>query len=343
MTAEVVACSGATGVARVQVRYGEPVVQEYLDLWVVTVRGRRPGRPVRGVAVLADARPGAGADRAGGAGPRRRAGRSVGRVGALAVTERRGVPDRCGWRGRPVAAPRGRGLRGDGRCGRAGGRGPPDAGGAGHGGVRPAPGGPPVRRHHRGPRGGSGVRAAGVRRLGSRRTRWLAGRRRSGRCSGCGPGPRCCRSPARLAILPLDAERPARRRRSWPGSRRPGRRCRGSGPARSGRLGWSRPPTRPRCAPSSCLALELPVGRAAAGAGALDLPVVVTGVGGGSEGDEQGQSESCGGEGLAHDVLRSSSACCDATTLPAGPVGGNTVSRTLGGGTASFIGPARQA
>jgi mannose-6-phosphate isomerase-like protein (cupin superfamily) len=35
MTAEVVACQGDTGVARVQVRYGEPLVQEYLDLWVV--------------------------------------------------------------------------------------------------------------------------------------------------------------------------------------------------------------------------------------------------------------------------------------------------------------------
>ena len=37
MTAEVVACTGPTGVARVHVRYGEPVTQEYLDLWVVTV------------------------------------------------------------------------------------------------------------------------------------------------------------------------------------------------------------------------------------------------------------------------------------------------------------------
>ena len=35
MTAEVVACQGDTGVARVQVRYGDPLVQEYLDLWVV--------------------------------------------------------------------------------------------------------------------------------------------------------------------------------------------------------------------------------------------------------------------------------------------------------------------
>jgi len=32
----VVACSGATGVVRVEVRYGEPVVAEYRDLWVVT-------------------------------------------------------------------------------------------------------------------------------------------------------------------------------------------------------------------------------------------------------------------------------------------------------------------
>jgi mannose-6-phosphate isomerase-like protein (cupin superfamily) len=35
MTAEVVACSGPTGVVRVRVTYGEPVRQEYLDLWVV--------------------------------------------------------------------------------------------------------------------------------------------------------------------------------------------------------------------------------------------------------------------------------------------------------------------
>jgi mannose-6-phosphate isomerase-like protein (cupin superfamily) len=35
MTAEVVACQGPTGVARVQVRYGDPLVQEFLNLWVV--------------------------------------------------------------------------------------------------------------------------------------------------------------------------------------------------------------------------------------------------------------------------------------------------------------------
>jgi mannose-6-phosphate isomerase-like protein (cupin superfamily) len=39
MTAEVVACQGATGVARVLVRYGDPLVQEYLDLWVVRFAG----------------------------------------------------------------------------------------------------------------------------------------------------------------------------------------------------------------------------------------------------------------------------------------------------------------
>ncbi len=37
MTAEVVACTGSTGVARVGVTYGDPVTHEYLDLWVVTV------------------------------------------------------------------------------------------------------------------------------------------------------------------------------------------------------------------------------------------------------------------------------------------------------------------
>ena len=35
MSAEPVAVSGDTGVVRVHVRYGEPLVQEYLDLWVV--------------------------------------------------------------------------------------------------------------------------------------------------------------------------------------------------------------------------------------------------------------------------------------------------------------------
>lgn len=37
MSRELVACSGRTGVVRVLVRYGEPVRQEYLDLWVVTI------------------------------------------------------------------------------------------------------------------------------------------------------------------------------------------------------------------------------------------------------------------------------------------------------------------
>lgn len=35
MVAEIVAVEGGTGVARLLVRYGEPVTQEYLDLWVV--------------------------------------------------------------------------------------------------------------------------------------------------------------------------------------------------------------------------------------------------------------------------------------------------------------------
>lgn len=42
---EVVACNGDTGVARVLVRYGEPVVHEYRDLWVV--RFDDGGRAVR--------------------------------------------------------------------------------------------------------------------------------------------------------------------------------------------------------------------------------------------------------------------------------------------------------
>jgi mannose-6-phosphate isomerase-like protein (cupin superfamily) len=36
MSHAVVACSGATGVARVEVRYGDPVSAEYRDLWLVT-------------------------------------------------------------------------------------------------------------------------------------------------------------------------------------------------------------------------------------------------------------------------------------------------------------------
>jgi hypothetical protein len=37
MTSEVVAVEGATGVARIEVRYGDPVAQIYRDLWVVTL------------------------------------------------------------------------------------------------------------------------------------------------------------------------------------------------------------------------------------------------------------------------------------------------------------------
>lgn len=45
MSAEVVACSGDTGVARVLVGYGDPLMREYLDLWVV--RFAADGRAVR--------------------------------------------------------------------------------------------------------------------------------------------------------------------------------------------------------------------------------------------------------------------------------------------------------
>jgi hypothetical protein len=37
LTAEVVAVEGDTGVVRVHVQYGEPLNQEYRDLWVVTL------------------------------------------------------------------------------------------------------------------------------------------------------------------------------------------------------------------------------------------------------------------------------------------------------------------
>jgi mannose-6-phosphate isomerase-like protein (cupin superfamily) len=47
MAAEVVAASAGTGVARVQVRYGEPVRQEYRDLWVVTFAADGSGRAQR--------------------------------------------------------------------------------------------------------------------------------------------------------------------------------------------------------------------------------------------------------------------------------------------------------
>lgn len=36
---EIVAAEGDTGVVRVEVRYGEPVTQEYRDLWVVRLDG----------------------------------------------------------------------------------------------------------------------------------------------------------------------------------------------------------------------------------------------------------------------------------------------------------------
>ncbi len=44
MSSEVVAVEGDTGVARVEVRYGEPRTQEYRDIWVVRVD--RQGRCV---------------------------------------------------------------------------------------------------------------------------------------------------------------------------------------------------------------------------------------------------------------------------------------------------------
>ena len=56
MRAEIVAVEGDTGVARVEVRYGDPVVKEYRDLWVVrldddgrclALRSGRSGRPTR--------------------------------------------------------------------------------------------------------------------------------------------------------------------------------------------------------------------------------------------------------------------------------------------------------
>lgn len=47
MAAEVVAATRGTGVAKVLVRYGEPVRQEYLDLWVVVLAPDGSGRATR--------------------------------------------------------------------------------------------------------------------------------------------------------------------------------------------------------------------------------------------------------------------------------------------------------
>ncbi len=40
MESEVLAVEGGTGVARVEVRYGEPVRSEYRDVWIVRLDGR---------------------------------------------------------------------------------------------------------------------------------------------------------------------------------------------------------------------------------------------------------------------------------------------------------------
>ena len=37
MTSEIVAVQGPTGVARIEVHYGDPVAQVYRDLWIVTL------------------------------------------------------------------------------------------------------------------------------------------------------------------------------------------------------------------------------------------------------------------------------------------------------------------
>ncbi len=54
MTSEIVAADGDTGVVRVLVRYGDPVHQEYKDLWVISsprtagARRSKSGRSRRG-------------------------------------------------------------------------------------------------------------------------------------------------------------------------------------------------------------------------------------------------------------------------------------------------------
>ena len=53
MTAEPVAVEDVDAVVRVLVSYGEPVTQEYRDLWVLRFAARRPGGALRGVGLLA--------------------------------------------------------------------------------------------------------------------------------------------------------------------------------------------------------------------------------------------------------------------------------------------------
>ena len=53
LTTEIVAVEGDTAVSRQEVRYGDPVDQEYRDLWVMRFADDGRCRLIRGVAVLA--------------------------------------------------------------------------------------------------------------------------------------------------------------------------------------------------------------------------------------------------------------------------------------------------
>ena len=112
MTSEVVACSGDTGVARVLVRYGDPLRQEYLDLWVVrfAADGRAArfeewpfwpthGRSPKSVppVVAATARPAARSLPRVGPVARRSAPASTGSVRVVSTTSRRTARTRSTW------------------------------------------------------------------------------------------------------------------------------------------------------------------------------------------------------------------------------------------------------
>jgi hypothetical protein len=58
MRSEIVAVERDTGVARVEVRYGDPVGQQWRDLWGGALRPRRPVHRLRGVAFRAERYPG---------------------------------------------------------------------------------------------------------------------------------------------------------------------------------------------------------------------------------------------------------------------------------------------
>ena len=168
MSAEPVACSGDTGVVRVQVRYGEPVVQEYLDLWVVRfgadgramrfeewpfwpAHGRAPARSDEVVVAREDVPPGRWNEWV----------RTATLSSGVYRLPAGGVDDQSPHAQDEVYVV----TAGAGRARR---RRPPEPRRPGHRRLRPPAGRAPVRRDQRGPRGRCGVRPAGVRAAGVR-------------------------------------------------------------------------------------------------------------------------------------------------------------------------------